>query len=267
MKNSGQTDRIYEVKGGGLPRRPVVVIAYPTMDMDVSAKLTQFLLATEAYNSVPEAIYRFEHVTVNDCRPVAKARNVLVRMALDMRPPADYVWFLDSDSAPNIEALELLGSLKGVDILGGIVPVYNPQRPPCLYYNVYKRHTDLHWSPVLDLPDGQVVDVDGFGTACMLVSARVLRDKRMWCGKPKADSEPLFRFQYDIDGGWLKGEDLDFCWRAKELGYKVQVNTSIKVGHHKTVDLEAMMGLIRKAYMKGVEDGERIRSVADVRAV
>jgi hypothetical protein len=47
----------------------------------------------------------------------------------------------------------------------------------------------------------------------------------------------LFRTVSAPDGTVEVGEDVDFTWRARLLGYSVVLEGSIRCGHQKTVDL------------------------------
>jgi hypothetical protein len=94
-----------------------------------------------------------------------------------------------------------------------------------------------------------VEDVDGVGTAMMLIKRHVLEDRRLWQhpayfafdGTPmvmgEEDAPPVFREVRKPNGQLDISEDLDFCYRAKQLGYRIVVNHGAKCHHHKRVDV------------------------------
>jgi hypothetical protein len=47
----------------------------------------------------------------------------------------------------------------------------------------------------------------------------------------------LFRTLHDPDGTVDVGEDVDFTWRARQLGYRLVLDATVRCGHHKVVDL------------------------------
>lgn len=67
-----------------------------------------------------------------------------------------------------------------------------------------------------DFPQGGLIEVDGVGSAGMVVRRRVIEKME----------PPWFRFGV---GHW--GEDLHFCRRAQDLGFKIWVDLDMPLGH------------------------------------
>ncbi len=67
-----------------------------------------------------------------------------------------------------------------------------------------------------DFPKGGLIEVDGAGSAGMVVRKRVV----------DAMEAPWFRLGV---GHW--GEDLDFCRRAQDLGFKIHADLDMSLGH------------------------------------
>jgi hypothetical protein len=70
------------------------------------------------------------------------------------------------------------------------------------------------------------------GTGCLLVHRDVLEDMRL---KRGGSIHSWFGYdQFTTEAGeWELGEDLSFCLRARDAGWKVYVDTTLPVGHHK----------------------------------
>lgn len=78
------------------------------------------------------------------------------------------------------------------------------------------------------------VDATGFGFICVK-SGIFEQMSRPWfqqvmIEKIDATTNQLFRFP-------ILGEDLSWCQRAKDLGYKIWLDTDVKLIHHKTMKL------------------------------
>jgi hypothetical protein len=103
-------------------------------------------------------------------------------------------------------------------------------------------------------PDDLVQEIDAAGAACLLVRRRVLEDRRMWLptayatadghardlGDEMEDPEwapPVFRCWRKPNGHIYRGEDIDFVWRARQLGYTARVHLGAVFGHVKRIDL------------------------------
>lgn len=69
-------------------------------------------------------------------------------------------------------------------------------------------------------------EVDAIGTGCIMIKREVLEKM----------SQPYFQFKYK-DGKLVNGEDFDFCYKAKELGFKVYYDASYKCNHFQTYPL------------------------------
>lgn len=68
-----------------------------------------------------------------------------------------------------------------------------------------------------DYPN-QLFEVAGVGMACVLMEARVLYDVMVKFGTCFCPTKEL-------------GEDLAFCHKARQMGYKIYVDPSVVIGH------------------------------------
>jgi hypothetical protein len=185
------------------------------------------------------------------------------RLLCDLRKaqrPADYVLFMDDDMVPDEDALVKL--LKhGVDIVAGACTVrQDPPHPNFRTWNpeTQQFYTAFDWTDDKGQYMGEgLVEVGGVGAAFMLVRTTVLDKvgeyylscrferehlgmseevaRRLEAGRrlyaKEKGNEWWFQFlPHPVgDGEW--GEDLSFCFKARECGYKIFVDTSVCPGH------------------------------------
>ena len=148
-------------------------------------------------------------------------------------PEDDWIMFMGDDHVfpPNL-ALKLL-ALMYKDDLDVIAPLcFKRDFPPTpvLYrlgdpkdgldmskyaYDAYSKKV-LYPINLNAFPEGGVIEVDGAGSAGMIVRTRVLAKIE----------PPWFRIG---DGQW--GEDLDFCRRAQMAGFKIHADLDMSLGH------------------------------------
>lgn len=148
------------------------------------------------------------------------ARNKLAAQALKYE--ADYILWVDSDMTFAPDTLKrLFKSMRenNADIMSGIYFRRSAPYTPVAFEEVRidpETNQSTHKDYTGELKG--VKEVEGIGFGCVLMKTDVLFDV---FGKFGPCFSPL--------GGF--GEDLSFCWRARELGYKVFINFDIKCGH------------------------------------
>jgi GT2 family glycosyltransferase len=152
-------------------------------------------------------------ILVTDRMPVCEARNRLATAAIQNE--ADYIFWLDDDMEPPPDIVRMLmehdAPMASALCSKRIIP------PEVMAYIWEGKgfHTAIAnpWPPTFA--------ADGVGMACVLMRREVLEG--VWeatNGKP---------FQY-ADGRYGT-EDMFFFETARKLGFKVTVDTTIKVGH------------------------------------
>ena len=119
--------------------------------------------------------------------------------------------FIDSDIVFTLEDVRQVEEhLKEKDIVTGLYPMGIKGYPPAIFkdFEVMK-------------PEEGIFEVDACGAGFLGISKRV---------------EIEFPFTQFINprSGNLFGEDMAFCVKAKEVGYKIYCDSSIKLGHIKT---------------------------------
>ena len=157
---------------------------------------------------------------------VAATRNNLVREFL----LTDAAWFLGIDTDQYWHPDDLKRLIDAADpvkrpVIGGLVFADQGGQ---LFPTLYKEGDESNFHVALAYPRDSIVEVDGTGAAFLMVHRRVI--ERMAQKYP----EPHPWFQETVVNGVDRGEDLTFCTRVRELGYKIYVHTGVKVGHVKT---------------------------------
>ena len=150
---------------------------------------------------------------------VYNARNNLARQAI--KSEADWVLWLDSDMVFSPDLLQRMLKVcteNGIDFLTALCFRRKPPFTPCLFDRLEKVGRGASYTALMSVPDGRF-KVGGCGFAGVLMSTDVLMsvaskfDGRMF--------DPLEGF----------GEDVSFCWRARQCGYDIWCDSEIEMGH------------------------------------
>lgn len=204
----------------------------------------------------PQRILDFakEYSNVNICR----SRNALVRQFLD-KPRAEWLLMLDVDAAFPPNALDCL--LADADLERPIIGALAHQR---------RGKLDADGNPVFDELGNQVIqviptmyqiawgddgeyvgyreiadyglglnEVDATGAHCLLVHRNVFESIK--------SDHPYRWFREDewYPGGPVVGEDIWFCLKAREAGFKIFVDTRLEAGHVKRFMVTSLMSDIK----------------------
>ena len=147
------------------------------------------------------------------------SRNNLAQQAIQME--ADYVFWLDSDMVFEPDILERMMKTmqehEEIDILTGLY--FRRVRPytPVLFDKLDIRGNICSWSEFHDIPEG-LFEVGGCGFGCVLMKTDVFFDvqaKHGNCFAPIANN----------------GEDIAFCWRARDCGHHIYCDPTAICGH------------------------------------
>ena len=250
------------------PKQTHVFVAVPSDSNTVTLAIHGFLSLLHRLNYEAGHPWRFTVQVVNGYRPVEYARNYLTRMFLESK--ADKLWFLDDDMLPNESTLRLLN--VDADIAAGRMFMFDHSNPELqkeaglkLCAMVASEDTPGKFRPIAPAVGSPLVhDVDVVGTGSMLIRREVIEDARMQLPTAYVDvdgaardlgtdtkdpnwSPAVWRTIYKPNGQRLKGEDIDFCERARALGYSVKVDLGATLGHWKTVDLDEVAAIAHQA--------------------
>lgn len=147
---------------------------------------------------------------------VYMARENLAKSAIEMG--ADYIFWLDSDMVFNPDVLKrMLANREKGDIISGLYFRRVSPYSPVLYDKLDLTENGATWSEFDELPD-EIFECGGVGFGCVLMPTQI-------CIDVMNEYHTMFT---PVAG---MGEDLSFCWRARQLGYKIVCDPSISLGH------------------------------------
>lgn len=180
-----------------------ILICVPCMDMVASGFAQSLAMLQKGGN---ETAIMFECGSL-----IYDARNKLAKQAIKMQ--ADYTMWLDSDMIFKPDTMVRLLA-HDVPIVSG---AYFRRSPP--YHLVAFDKCDTETREWTDLPlPTETVKCGGVGFGCVLVRTDVLFEV---AAKYKTWFEPTNGF----------GEDLSFCYRARECGFDILLDPTITCGH------------------------------------
>ena len=151
---------------------------------------------------------------------VYNARNSLARQAI--KSEVDQVLWLDSDIVFGPDLLQRMTKVRqdnNIDMLTAICFRRKPPYTPCLFDRLERLDNGkVSYTSIMSVPDG-IFKVGGCGMAGVLMGLDVLISVAA-----KFDGK-----MFDPLPGM--GEDVSFCWRARQCGYDIYCGTSIELGH------------------------------------
>ena len=185
------------------------LIAVPCMDM-VAAPFAQSLATLDKEG---ECLVSFLIGSL-----IYESRNNLAKQAITYN--CDYVLWLDSDMAFDRDVLtRMLRHMEsGKDIVTGLYFRRRPPFTPVLFKELNFEEGNLKWEGYDDYPEDEPFEVAGAGFGCLMLKKDVLLDV-------------LLNYQTFFNPMEHAGEDIAFCVRARELGYKIWCDPTIKLGH------------------------------------
>ncbi len=186
-----------------------ILIAVPCMD-SVPARFAHSLAMLK---KVGKCAITFEIGSL-----VYVSRNNIAVRAVELE--SDFVLWLDSDMVFTPDLLErLMADIEkyDADFVTGIYFRRVQPFTPTLFDKLEINDGVTDWTEVTDIPD-KVFEVGGCGFGCVLMKSDVLFDVQ---GKFGNCFAPINN----------TGEDLSFCWRARQCGYKILADPEITCGH------------------------------------
>ncbi len=200
-----------------------ILICVPSMDM-VAAGFAQSLAMLQKGGNETAIMFQVGSL-------IYEARNKLAKQAIKMG--AEWTMWFDSDMIFQPDTMLKLLEHNAPMVSGA----YFRRSPP--YHLVAFDECDTKnrkWSD-LKLPT-ETVKCGGVGFGCVLVKTDVLFDV---AAKFKTWFEPMNGF----------GEDLSFCWRARDCGYDILLDPKISCGHVGNIVVNESF---YKAYSEGHHD-------------
>ena len=188
---------------------PKIMIAVPCMDQVP----TPFCQSMSMIQKVGETAVAYQMGSL-----IYTSRNELAAKAV--RIGADYVFWLDSDMVFSPETLGYMINVlekENIDILSGLYFRRQPPFSPVVFKKLQIDEEGCHWENYDDVPSS-LFECEGIGFGCVLMRTEVFITLFNKYGAPFTPIAGV-------------GEDLSFCWRAREMGYKIHVDPNILLGH------------------------------------
>lgn len=187
-----------------------ILIAVPCMDQ-VPAQFAQSLATLK---KVGVCVVAFQCGSL-----VYTSRNNLAGEAI--KHNADYIFWLDSDMLFPPQTLEiLLDDIKkqeGDVIMTGMYCRRVAPFHPTIFSSLEIDGEHSTWTDFTEIPD-DLFEVQGCGFGCVLAPTQAFVDVQAKFGH-------LFSPIGEV------GEDLSFCWRARQAGWKFVCDPRIELGH------------------------------------
>ena len=150
---------------------------------------------------------------------VYTSRNALATTAIQM--DADYVFWLDSDMVFEPDTLvKMFKRLRenNLDILTGLYFRRVAPYSPVLFNQMDIEGEKAAFTEFEEIPNEELFEVGACGFGCVLMKTDVFFDVQSKFGNMFA---PIGN----------NGEDVAFCWRARQCGYKIFCDREIVCGH------------------------------------
>lgn len=189
------------------------LIAIPCMDM----VYTDFMMSLTNIERIGQTF-----CAVTKSSLVYDARNALAKQAVE--GDFDTVLWLDSDIKFQPDLLKrLMAHIEnGIDFVSGLYFKRCYPTGPVVFKTITQRKEGRELItealPYDDYPKDQLFEVDAAGFGAVLMKVDLLKKVSDKYGLPFSPCLGL-------------GEDMSFCWRAKQLGAKLYCDSSIKLRH------------------------------------
>lgn len=142
---------------------------------------------------------------------IDQIRNLIASWAMRY----DYLFSVDSDISFPADTLELMIA-ENVDMVSGVYRQRLPEEAIEIYDHNFRRMT-------YDQINGEwITEIGGCGMGCALIKSEVFR----------AIGYPHFVYHHALDHANTFSEDLDFCKKVREAGFKIWAMPDILCDHH-----------------------------------
>ncbi len=146
------------------------------------------------------------------------ARNSITKEAIETG--YDRVLWLDSDMSFGPELMEQLSQRidEGRDYVSGLYFERKPPHRPTIYRKLMATEREGVAEVYRDYPESGIFEIAASGFGAVMTTVKLLRDVTERFGLPFT---PITGF----------GEDMAFCIRAREAGYRLWCDSGIRAGH------------------------------------
>lgn len=207
-----------------------IFVAIPSLTGNMRIELT-VLLMKMLFNGK-----YFVKIYMEQGKPIDFLRNKIVKIFLAENQISDekydYLLFIDDDIVPPENILDMIELKK--DIISAVCFTFLQDEPLALILNKTNNPFVDGYIQSKKINKKEIIECDAVGTGCLLIKREVLE---------KIESPFEFRIENDV----IKGEDYNFCEKAKKLGYKIFVDTTKICSHFNNIDLKKINNLLVKA--------------------
>lgn len=148
---------------------------------------------------------------------VSESREKLAALAISR--DADYVLWLDSDMTFEPDLMErLMKHMETYDIVTGLYFRRRPPFSPVIFKRLHLEGDVCLFEDYTEYPEDRVFEVEGIGFGCVMMKTEVLLSV-------------FARYKNCFTMMGRNGEDVSFSMRARNCGYKIWCDPSIKCGH------------------------------------
>lgn len=198
--------------------RPAVAVGIPMTGMLHRTAVNQFLFLLK--NMRDDDVF----LPCVETAVASEARNTIIRAFLDLPDCVEYLFLFDDDMTIPLHTIEMM-TWRKQPFLAGLCTHKRPPYEPVVYLegatvpadattshygdSIVTNHTIANWEPHTGIREAH-----GVGAACLCLHRDLL----------KTIPAPWFKFEQG-------GEDLYFCRKVRQYGYRVMVDTNVLPGH------------------------------------
>lgn len=204
-ENTYRKRKLQRYKKKGIER---LGIAWPLQDDRLHKEFVTSWTIMEKPGQFVFLMPEYENMNIED------TRNNLVEQAF--RSNCTHLIMMDTDQVYPFDTIPKLLSHK-VDVCGVLVHRRYPPFDPILYRGSLAKYTHV---PYDECYSGNLVEVDATGCGCLCYDMECFTDIK----------QPFFKMTTN-DKGKTVGEDIHCCFKLREAGRRIFIDTSIEVDH------------------------------------
>lgn len=206
-----------------------IMLGLPTYDFKLSAKLA-ISLASFCVKAQQHGI-DIQICNISGCSVVSRVRNLI---AFDfLQSDCTDLMFIDSDINFDAEDIFRLMAWNSDPVKGIVAGIPVARKKGQVYISTLDSDDDEH----IYMDKMGLVRAKRVATAFMIIRRDVFEKMRdahpewVYHDEKKVGDEMIAFFDFALKDGQYIGEDYLFCDRARELGFEVWIDPTIKLGH------------------------------------
>lgn len=193
-----------------------IFIGTPCFEYKVNANYVNSLLDFTKNN------IDFEPFFLHDSL-ITRARNELITQFYENRQVFSHLLWLDADvSIPAIGLKKLLE--ENVDIIAAPIPIKDSSSG--VHQSIRRTYEEVR---------NYVYKAEAAATGCLLMSKKsvinLVKNSKHYFIDDYSNRKIYNVFESGIRGKQLMSEDWDICYKLREIGYEIYVNSSFSVSH------------------------------------